>query len=447
MRILLINPPNTGYYYRLGAFYPPLGLAYLSSVLKKKGYETRIIDMNVERFDYRKEKYEDYDLVGISVDTVRFSIACKIAEFIRKRNVPIVFGGPHASAEVDKILRNKIADYVIIGEGEKAFLDLVESIEKKEFYPEIPGIAYLKDEQLKMYPAKFIENLDSLPFPDREGLPMESYKTKFDGKQATSLITSRGCPFNCEFCSASQFMGIRWRQRSVENVIDEIKLLVKKYGYRSLIFFDDNFTMSAKRAIKISEGILKNNLKVSWWAFSRADEILGHEDMVEAMARSGCKMLFIGFESADDNILKEYNKKLNSSIAFSVSKILKKYKIDIFASFIIGALNETKSTIDKTIKFAKKLGASIVQFSILTPYPGTRLFKELEDKLTTRNYELYDGTNLVFKHPNFSGTELKRIFIKAYYKVYLTPRLLFKRGLPFFWKLITSRHVNEEVVS
>jgi len=447
MRILLINPPNTGYYYRLGAFYPPLGLAYLSSVLKKAGYETKIVDMNAEKFDYRKERYEDYDLVGISVDTVRFNMACKIAEFARKKNVPVVFGGPHASADAERILRDKIADYVIIGEGEKAFLGLTESIKNKELYPEIPGIAYLKDEQLKIYPGEFIEDLDSLPFPDREGLPMKGYRTKFDRKPATSLITSRGCPFNCEFCSASQFMGIRWRQRSVENVIEEIKLLVNKYEYKSLIFFDDNFTMDAKRAIRISEKILENDLKISWWAFSRADEIVGHEDMIEAMAKSGCKMLFVGFESADDNILKEYNKKLSSSIAFSVSKILKKYKIDLFASFILGALGDTKKSVDKTIRFAKKLGASIVQFSILTPYPGTRLFKKLENKLITKNYELYDGTNLVFKHPNFSESELKKIFIKAYYKVYLTPRLLFKRGLPFFWKLLTTKHVNEEFAS
>lgn len=447
MKVLLLNPPNTGYYYRLGAFYPPLGVAYLSSMLKRAGHQTRIVDMNAEKFDLRKENYEDYDLVGISVDTVRSNIAYKIANCIKKRskNTIVVFGGPHASAEVKEILRNKIADYVVIGEGEESFLNLVENINNKEMYPEIPGVAYLKDDELKVFPGKFINDLDTIPFPDREGLPLKNYKTKFDGKPATSLITSRGCPFNCEFCSASQFMGIKWRKRSVENVIEEIKLLVKKFNYKSLIFFDDNFTMDPNRVIKISEEILRNDLKISWWAFSRADEIIGHEDMIDVMAKSGCKMLFVGFESADDAILKEYNKKLTSSIAMSVSKILKKYKIDLFASFIFGALGETVESINKTLKLAKKLGASIVQFSILTPYPGTRLFEKLKDKLLTKNYELYDATNLVFKHPKFSQDELKKIFTKAYFKVYLNPRLLFKRGLPFFWRLMTARHVNEEL--
>jgi len=180
-------------------------------------------------------------------------------------------------------------------------------------------------------------------------------------------------------------------------------------------------------------------LKISWWAFSRADELLEHEDMVEAMTKAGCKMLFIGFESASDTVLEEYNKKLQSSIAFDVVKLLKKYKIDVFASFILGALSDTRETIEKTIRFAKKLaklGASIVQFSILTPYPGTRLFEKLRRVLITRDYEKYDGTHLVFKHPNFSPQELKSLFKKAYYYVYTTPKLLFKRGLPFLWRLL-----------
>jgi len=442
LKILLINPLNTGYYYRLGAIYPPLGLAYLSSVLKEKGHEVRIVDMNVEKFDYKSFDYTEYDVVGISVDTTRFPLASNIARVVKQQGVPVVFGGPHASAEVNDILKKGIADYIILGEGEKAFLDLVEAIKNGEKYPKIPGLAYLEDDVVRIHPKEFIKDLDEIPFPDRENLLMDRYKTKFDGKPATSLITSRGCPFNCEFCSASQFMGFLWRKRSVPNVLEEIKLLVKKYGYGSLIFFDDNFTLDPKRVIEISEGILKNDLKISWWAFSRADEILGHEDMVEAMAKSGCKMLFIGFESASDETLKEFNKKLSSSIAFDVVKILKKYKIDIFASFILGALSDTRDTIKKTVRFAKKLGASIVQFSILTPYPGTRLFEKLRSSLLTKDYEKFDGTNLVFKHPNFTPKELKKLFIRAYYYIYTSPRLIFRRGLPFLWRLLRNKTPN-----
>jgi len=439
LKVLLINPPNQGYYHRLGAFYPPLGLGYISSLLRSRGHKVKIVDMNVQDFDFTTARYEEFDLVGISVDTVRFRIGQAIAKAVKKKGVPVVVGGPHVSAEAEDILRSGIADYVVIGEGEVPMLELVEALESGDKYPEIQGVAYLQDQAFKFTPGEFLKDLDSLPFPDREELPMNAYKTKFDGKRATSLITSRGCPFDCEFCSASQFMGRLWRKRSVGNVLEEVKLLVKKLGFGSLIFFDDNFTLDPKRVVSLCEGMLKNNLRLSWWAFSRADEIVGHEDMVEAMAKAGCKMLFVGFESADDAVLAEYQKRLDVLTSSRAVQIMKKYKIDLFASFIIGALNDTKESIKKTVKYAKKLGASIVQFSILTPYPGTKLFMKLKDKLITRNYDLFDGTHLVFNHPKFSAQELRKLFVKAYFYVYSSPRLLFKRGLPFFWKLVLSR--------
>jgi len=243
-------------------------------------------------------------------------------------------------------------------------------------------------------------------------------------------------------------MGIRWRRRSIPNVIEEVKLLVKNYGYGSIMFLDDNFTLNTKRVIALSEEIIKNDMRIAWWAFSRADELLGHEDMVEAMADSGCKMLFIGFESANEAALKEFNKKLDSSIAFDVVRLLKKYKIDVYASFILGALSDTYKTVEKTIKFAKelvKLGVSIVQFSILTPYPGTRLYEKLRGSLITKDYEKYDGTHLVFKHPNFTPQQLRKLFNKAYYRVYSTPKLLFKRGLPYAWRLLRRANATPTV--
>lgn len=436
MKILLINPRDEGYYYRLGAIYPPLGLSYISSVLKNDGHFVKLIDMNVESLDWRNYDYSYFDVVGISADTVRFSLAKQISLTAKMQGVVTVLGGPHATAEYEQILREQVCDYVILGEGEYTFLRLVKALESKEKYPSIDGLSYLKDGTVITSPSKLIENLDELPLPDRENSRL--YKTKFDGKLATSLITSRGCPFDCEFCSASQFMGRRVRKRSVESVIEELKQ-IKELGYDSVIFFDDNFTIDKTRTIELCEKILKNNLTFSWWAFSRADELLGKEDLLEAMSKSGCRMLFIGFESAEDQVLDEYGKRASSSIAFEVAKLLRKYKIDLFASFIMGALRDTKESVMKTIRMAKRLGAQIVQFSILTPYPGTRLYERLKSKINTNNLSLFDGTNLVFEHPTFSTKELKKLFLKAYYSVYTTPRLVFTRGIPFLIKLLINR--------
>ncbi len=448
MNVLLINPRSSGYYHKLGLVYPPLGLAYVSAALKQAGYPVRIIDMTVENFDYTHFDFTQYDLVGISTDTPRFPQVVSIAKAAKEQNVTVVLGGPHASAEAVDILKGGLADYVILGEGEEATPALVEALENGEKYPDIPGVLYIKEGVVKGQPVRFIKNLDEIPFPDREGLKMSRYKNKFHGKPATSIVTSRGCPFNCEFCSSSQFMGIRWRKRSISNVVEEIKLLVKNYGYGSIMFFDDNFTLSSRRVITLSEEIIKNDLKIAWWAFSRADELLGHEDMVEAMADSGCKMLFIGFESANEAALKEFNKKLDSSIAFDVVNLLKKYKIDVYASFILGALSDTYQSIERTIKFAKKLvkaGVSIVQFSILTPYPGTRLYEKLRNSLITKDYEKYDGTHLVFKHPNFTPHQLRKLFNKAYYRVYSTPKLIFKRGIPYALRLLRRTEATPAV--
>lgn len=436
MKILLVNPKNSGYYHRLGAIYPPLGLCYISRVLKDAGNFVKLIDMNVEDFDWKNYNYSDFDIVGISTDTVRFPLARQISLTAKMQGTITVLGGPHATAEYERILKEQICDYIILGEGEYTFLKLVKALESKERYPLIDGLSYFKDGTVITSSSKLIEDLDQLPLPDRENSKL--YKTKFDGKLATSLITSRGCPFDCEFCSASQFMGRTIRKRSVESVIEELRQ-VKRLGYDSVIFFDDNFTIDKKRTIELCEQMMRKNLTFSWWAFSRADELLHKEDLLEAMSKSGCKMLFIGFESAEDQILKEYKKKLSSSIAFEVVKLLKRYKIDLFASFIMGALNDTKESVVKTIKMAKKLGAQIVQFSILTPYPGTRLYDRLKAKIDTDDLSLFDGTNLVFEHPTFSKEELKKLFVRAYYSVYTTPKLIFKRGIPFLIKLLTSR--------
>ncbi|MGE0033002.1 MAG: radical SAM protein, partial [Pseudothermotoga sp.] len=209
MKVLLINPAHRGYYFRLGAVYPPLGLMYISSVLKRANHCVTLIDMNVQPFDWQKFDYSDFDVVGISTDTPRFPLAKQIALRAKNRGTITVLGGPHASAEYESILKEGICDYVVLGEGEHTFLQLLESLEHGEPHPQIDGLAYLSEGEIFARPPKFAQSVVELPFPDRENVKL--YKTKFSGRPATSMVTSRGCPFDCEFCSASQFMGRRIR--------------------------------------------------------------------------------------------------------------------------------------------------------------------------------------------------------------------------------------------
>ncbi len=450
MKVLLINPINPSYYYRFGLIFPPLGLGYLSSTLKKAGHEVKIFDMNVDDNLSRLHTfpYEDYDLIGISCDTVRFPWARKIAQELKAKGMMIVMGGPHPSVEPVSILREGLADYVILGEGEESFVSLVNALESGEKEPEIDGVGYVKkDGKIHLSPIKFISDLDSVPFPDWDELSLDKLNWRSYGKRSMSIVSSRGCPFDCEFCSVSQLMGRRWRKRSSDNVVEEMKILVNKYGFEFFVFFDDNFTVDAKRVIELSEKILKEGLNVNCFAFSRTDEIVGHEEMVEAMAKAGCRMLFIGFESASDEVLQEYNKKESVEMSYEAVKILKKYNIDVFASFILGALSDTRESIKKTVKFAKNLGSKITEFSILTPLPGTRLYKKLESKLLTKDCSQYDLTHLVFKHPVFSPEEMRKIFVRSYISIYSSPRKLFTIGLPFLKKLIATKKKYKELLS
>ena len=440
MRILLVNPINPSYYRRFKLITPPLGLGYLSSSLRREGHQVTILDANVQPFAARTYNYAAYDLVGVSSDTARFPWAQLIAESAKGRGVPVVMGGPHASVAAPAILESGTADYVVLGEGEESFPRLVAALAEGDREPELDGVGFRRrDGTVRISPTRFIDDLDSLPLPDWEALSLDKYRWTPFGHRAMSIVASRGCPYDCDFCSVSQLFGRRWRKRSIASVIEEMEILVNDYLFDYLVFFDDNFTVNPKRVIELSEEILRRQVKVEWMAFSRADEIVGHEDMVEAMAAAGCRMLFIGFESAHDEVLKELNKKASASVAHEAVAILKRHGIDTFASFILGAERDTRSTIRDTVRFARRLGARIVEFSILTPLPGTRLYRRLESRLLTRDFSRYDLTHLVFRHPAFSPEELRRIFVRAYVSVYITPDKLFSFGLPFLKQLLATR--------
>lgn len=255
---------------------------------------------------------------------------------------------------------------------------MLEALKKGKDISTVKGIVFKKQGNLiKTAPAPNIENLDNLPFPARELLPMDKYrKLIFQKKPITTLVTSRGCPFNCYFCSSSQFFGLKWRTRSPENILSEIEYLIKRYDYHRFAFMDDNFTLNPQRVIQISKEIINRKLNIKWWAFSRVDELLKNEKMINLMAKSGCRMLFLGIESVSKKILDSYNKKINANDSLKAVKLLKRYGISTWGSFIIGGLEETKEMILNTIKFSKLLNPETVQFSILTPFPGTRLYQD-----------------------------------------------------------------------
>ncbi|MCD6506160.1 radical SAM protein [Candidatus Poribacteria bacterium] len=442
MQVLLLNPPFPSGFRKVGISLPPLGLAYIASVLRKAGHRVRIVDLDVER-KLNLSEVQEFDLVGITSDTSRFNLALAIAMELKKLGKKVVMGGPHVSFMDEEALRSGAVDVIVRGEGEITMLDLIEHFQGGGGLEDVPGISFMRDGiLLRNSNRPFIRDLDSIPFPARDLLPLKRYPTRLEERKLTSVITSRGCPFNCSFCASSKLAGIRWRARSPESIVDEVEEIKRRFGIGAVGFVDDNFTLNPKRAIEVCEEILRRNLDVKWWCLSRVDTIVKHEEMVKSMARAGARLVFIGIESASQLILDSYGKKITLEMARKAIEILKKYKIRVWASFIIGYLDETKEMIQNTIKLAKKLGPHFAQFSILTPYPGTELFENVKDKLLHLKWELYDCLHPVLKTTYVTPKELRKYLLKAYASFYLRPSMLVRskirsiRSLSFISSLV-----------
>jgi anaerobic magnesium-protoporphyrin IX monomethyl ester cyclase len=419
MRILLVNPSSFNLYTHIGAQMPPLGIAYLAAVLREGGHSPEIFDMDVMP---GSPNYKNYHIVGVSCLTSAYLKGLEVAKQAKDAGRIVVMGGYHPTFMDEEVLKTGVVDYVVRGEGEYVFLELVNHIENGKSVEDVKGISYMDGARLIRTEDAPYPDIDKIPFPARDLLPLSSYKAFLDERPMTPVITSRGCPFNCSFCSSSKFGGLKWRARSALSVIEEVEILRKRYGFGAIDFMDDNFTMSPARVVGISEGLLKRGLDAKWWCLSRADTIVKNEDMVKIATRSGLNMVFLGIESAEEDVLRSYGKRESTSTFIRAVSLLKKYGVKTWASIMIGALDETERMMSKTINFIKRLDPHAVQISILTPYPGTRLFEEVKDRITTWDWNLYDGAHAVFNTYHLNTKKIQSILRKAYMSVYLTPK-------------------------
>ncbi|MGB9886408.1 MAG: B12-binding domain-containing radical SAM protein [Moorellales bacterium] len=420
--MLLINPPSRGIYYRLGLVLPPLGLAYLAEMVRRRGHEVHLLDLNVEREGLTDLDWSQWDLVGISGDTSRHPEALAIARQAKEAGRTVVMGGYHATFMDEDTLKSGVVDYVVRGEGENVFPDLVDCLAAGENPARVRGLSFLVDGNVFRTPdAEPVRDLDSLPLPARDLLPMHKYRrSHLSGRLLTSMITSRGCPHNCFFCSSSSFAGRRWRARQAKSIVDEIEHLVERYNFKAIAFLDDNFTLSPRRVLEVCQEITRRGLDVFWWCFARVDTIVRNERMVEEMARAGAKMVFLGLESASEAVLQAYKKGFTTDVAAQAVRLLKKHGIRVWGSFILGGLNETREAIRQTVEYARWLNPDIAEFSILTPFPGTELFRRAraENRIATYDWSRYDGGHAVMRTEKLTQRDIALETIRAYVRFY-----------------------------
>jgi len=442
MRILLINPAPSGTLKATGVLFPPLGLLYIAAYAEKEGHHVAVKDFAVRK---KKEEidFKKYDVVGISTDTTRHRKALQLAKRAKASGCVVVMGGPHPSYVDQEILSTKRVDFIVSGEGEVTFSELVATLQKNGgTFHSIQGIRFLSKGQIVRTPSRpFIENLDSLPLPARHLIHMDDYRrTKLGNRDITPLITSRGCPYQCAFCASSHFFGTKVRVRSVASVLDELQEIFRRYHFDAVAFVDDTFNLFPKRVIEICHGIIDKKLDLWWWCLSRIDLLLRNEEMVEEMVRGGAKSVFIGVESSDPKTLEVLKKGIDVESTVRAVEMLKRNGLEIHASYIIGGLHERAETIHKTIHFAKRLDTNVAQFSILTPYPGTAIYEQVKDRIFKWRapWSFFDMQHLVFKHDHLSFVRMEWLLLKAHLLYYTRS----KRAIQDIWHHVKKHRLG-----
>lgn len=358
--------------------YPHNGLAYLAGNVSA-GHKVKIFDLNISDIgeeelisELQKEKP---DLICFSVKSFNMKNTLALAKKI-KLAIGSVFivGGPHitlcAREFFEKDNRN-VFDFGFRGEADVFFARFCDIFGRQEEYRKIPGLIYKNDGETIFNDNNPVDNLDSFNFPDFSRFEGE---LDFDGRGGYPLLTSRGCPYPCIYCSVSKVSGNKWRFRTPENVLNELKQAVSKYGIRSFQIVDDNFTLDIGRAKKICRMIIEQNLNLHWSCPNglRADRL--DEELVNLMKRSGCESVSLGIESGDEKVFNFINKGEQLDDITGAVKMLKKYGISVCGFFIIGLPLETKKSVKKTLDFISKLGLNGVKWNMLVPYPETFLW-------------------------------------------------------------------------
>jgi anaerobic magnesium-protoporphyrin IX monomethyl ester cyclase len=432
MRVLLLSTPHPLEESPL----PPLSLSYLAGVLAQEGIEVEILDFLVTHYDPRKLRRElkEYkpQLVGATCVTLNYPIARRMLKVCKDFDAHIftVIGGPHVTfALEDTLLTSPWIDAIVIGEGERTLVELARAIAEGKDVRHVPGIAFADGNTVvKTSPRPPIDNLDGLPLPARELLPMARYRAL--GAPCT-VITSRGCPYSCIFCSGHRMFGPRVRFRSPGLVVDEIEKLRRDFALAKINIVDDTFTLNHNHARAVCEEMLRRNLKLKWSVFARVDRI--SEDLARLMNRAGCEWLLFGVESADEQILRTIKKGFTADEVRRGVKIAAEAGINVFNSFILGLPGESQDTARRSLAFGDELyhryGAKY-GFHMLSPLPGTEIYERAKDygiRILTRNWARYNANEPITETPTMS-TEMVKEAMSTY-----------NRGIEVAWDDIKSR--------
>lgn len=409
-KIVFIEPNPPDFHLFTGVPIPRLGTVILGTRLRQNGYEVKSYVESIAELDLKDVL--SADAVGISTITSTSSRSYEIAKLIKKAGIPVFIGGPHVTYMPDEALQ--YVDYVLRGEQDDNIVDFIRALETGKGLDKITGLSYrLQDGTIKHNSTPpFCKDMDSIPAPDFTliaGLEKSGAKTL----PLAPIMTSRGCPYDCSFCSVTGMFGQKYRFRSKERVLEELENH-RKFGGDWVFFYDDNFCAHKKRTKELLHTMIQKKLTPKWTAQVRV-EVAKDPELMDLMTRSKCHTVYIGLESINPETLKLYNKGQSVEDITNCIKTLHKKKIRIHGMFVFGSDTDTTDTIAETVRFAKKNDLESVQFLILTPLPGTRCYRDLdkEGRIITKDWSLYDAHHVVYEPKLMSYYDLQLETMRA----------------------------------
>ncbi len=444
---LLIFPPWLDHL----SEYPPLGICQLGAVLEQEGLPVSLLDLGLWKEEEWKARLIPKmnevkpTLVGISAQTSMIMMGLKIAEFIKTTHpeIKILLGGPHPTARPNEALKKSFVDYVIRGEGEIPLLELA----LKKDITAIKGLSYKKDGKIIHNPLPpLIDNLNELPLPARHLLDLKQYAWFPE----ISLMSSRGCPFPCYYCFGKVF-GKKFRGRSAEQVVKEMEYLNKKYGYTKFYFYDDVFTLNKNRVLEFCNLLFERGHKFEWRCLSRIDTLDdGNFERLKMMRKAGCIKIQFGIETGDPDLMKKI-KSITQEQARRVVQAAKDAGIETKCYFMIGHPWDTKESVMNTIRFAKEVGSDLSLFSIVTPFPETKLWEMAKEMGIIIEEEDRDWSTFYVNSENMddhimrtytlSTRDLIRFYKKGWRELYLKTMVDMFKNPAKLLKIIKTRGI------
>lgn len=438
MNFVFINPPriikSNNIWNIINSENPPLGLALLASIWDHLGHTSQIIDaaalrLSVPEIVARINPHTDY--VGITATTPEISSAVAIAQNVRKKlsKTKIILGGAHPTVFHRELVEDNVCDMVVRHEGEIPMTELASGTSLNL----IPNLTWRNSENEVVINADAAEyaDLDRLPFPAYHKLPMHLYHSAPGAAKknpSIGMVTSRGCPGKCTFCFSEMF-GSRTRFMSPARIIQHIEFLQNNYGIREISFYDDTFTASNKNVDELCNLILDKKISLSWSCFARVDTV--HPDLLLLMKKAGCHQIMYGFETTDENILKNINKRIQLDQFRKALTWTRSAGINVRGAFMLGNPGETETSMKRTIDFAKREDIQFAVFNITTPYPGTSMYKDFLQKqsLLHQNWDFYNLAQPILKLDSVSDDKVIQWYYQSYRDFYLRPSFIFSHIL------------------